>query len=230
MRPPDAKVESIGLHACALSQGLGLQKFRQQKSKSSSSRRNDPFTNEFYVSRYDDDVQNMTDDGWEELGRDISNNTHLKNVYLNEAAKIPFFFRGLTRSNTIKYMHFDENGLSTAGVLSMVPFLQNANNLLELELTDNNIQSEGFNAMFRALSDSPIEALHCDNCGIEAIEIDRNYVPKCLTTLRLKGNRINAGGCRGVAALLQGANSMLGKLFLCNNDINDDGVEHRWRF
>eukprot|EP00985_Skeletonema_marinoi_P022988 scaffold14947_cov71-Skeletonema_marinoi.AAC.1 len=30
---------------------------------------------------------NMTDDGWEELGRDVSNNTHLKNVYyLNEGA------------------------------------------------------------------------------------------------------------------------------------------------
>ena len=28
----------------------------------------------------------MSDDGWEELGRDISNNTHLKNVYLNEGA------------------------------------------------------------------------------------------------------------------------------------------------
>jgi len=29
---------------------------------------------------------NMTDDGWEELGRDVSHNTHLKNVHLNEAS------------------------------------------------------------------------------------------------------------------------------------------------
>jgi len=44
---------------------------------------------------------NMTDDEWEELGRDISNNTHLKNVYLWQGAindhKISFLCRGLTR-------------------------------------------------------------------------------------------------------------------------------------
>mmetsp|Transcript_16205 Transcript_16205/g.32620 ORF Transcript_16205/g.32620 Transcript_16205/m.32620 type:complete len:157 (+) Transcript_16205:202-672(+) len=103
---------------------------------------------------------NMSDDGWEELGRDVSNNTHFKNVYLNEGAlndrKMLFFFRGLTRSNTIEDVHLYENRLSTVGVRSMVPFLQNANNLHELLLCDNNIKSEGFNAVFRALRDSPM--------------------------------------------------------------------------
>ncbi len=28
----------------------------------------------------DDDIPNMTDDEWEELGRDISNNTHLEEL------------------------------------------------------------------------------------------------------------------------------------------------------
>jgi len=171
---------------------------------------------------------NMSDDGWEELGRNVSNNTHLKNVYLNEGAlndrKMSFFFRGLTRSNTIKDVHLYENRLSTVGVRSMVPFLQNANNLHELLLCDNNIKSEGFNAVFRALRDSPIEALNCDNCGIEAIEIDSDYSPKHLTTLRLNQNRINADGCSQISKLLQGGDSTLKRLFLRNNKIDDDGV------
>jgi len=171
---------------------------------------------------------NMTDDGWEELGRDVSNNTHLKNVYLNEGAlndrKMSFFFRGLTRSSSIEYVHLYENRLSTVGVRSMVPFLQNANNLHELLLCDNNIKSEGFNAVFRALRDSPIEALNCDNCGIEAIEIDSDYSPKHLTTLRLNQNRINADGCRQISKLLQGGDSTLKHLYLRNNKIDDDGV------
>mmetsp|Transcript_16208 Transcript_16208/g.32626 ORF Transcript_16208/g.32626 Transcript_16208/m.32626 type:complete len:470 (+) Transcript_16208:202-1611(+) len=171
---------------------------------------------------------NMSDDGWEELGRDVSNNTHLRNVYLNEGAlndrKMSFFCRGLTRSNTIEDVHLYENGLSAVGVRSMVPFLQNANNLHELLLCDNNIKSEGFNAVFRALRDSPIEALNCDNCGIEAIEIDSDYSPKHLTTLRLNQNRINADGCRQISKLLQGGGAILTYLHLRNNKIDDDGV------
>ena len=66
-----------------------------------------------------------------------------------------------------------------------MPFLQNASNLHELLLNDNKIKSEGFYAVFRALRDSPIKHLNCDNCGIEAIQIDSENIPKHLTTLRL---------------------------------------------
>ena len=171
---------------------------------------------------------NMSDDGWEELGRDISNNTHLKNVYLNEGAlndrKMSFLFRSLTNSSSIEDVHLYENRLSTVGVRSMVPFLQNANNLHELLLCDNNMQSEGFNAVFRAMRESPIETLNCDKCGIEVIEIDSENIPKHLTTLRLSGNRISADGCRQISKLLQGGNSTLKNLYLRNNKIDDDGV------
>jgi len=123
---------------------------------------------------------NMTDEESEELGRDIANNTHLKNVYLIGGAfndrKMTLLFGGLTSSSSINVMHLDENGLSTVGVRSMVPFLQNANNLRLLLLNDNNIKSEGFNAVFRALRDSPIETLHCDRCGIGSIEIDSEHI------------------------------------------------------
>ena len=111
-------------------------------------------------------IQNMADEDWEELGRDISNNTHLATVCLYDGAlndqKMSFFFRELTRSSSIENMALYRNELSTAAVQSMVPFLQNASNLRELTLDYNNIQSEGFNMIFRALCDSPMEVLNCN--------------------------------------------------------------------
>ena len=147
-------------------------------------------------------IQNMTDEEWEELGRDIANNTHLEYVNLIDGAlndhKISYLFRGLTRSNTIKVMELYINGLSVAGVRSMAPFLENANYLTRLDLDGNHIQSEGFNVLFRALRDSPIEMLRCGNCDIESIGIDMDNVPKNLAHLFLPHNRINSDGCRGL--------------------------------
>jgi len=190
---------------------------------------NDPDVDELVGKGHYNCIEHMTDEDWEQLGRDISNNTHLTSLYLNEGAlndrKISFFFRGLTRSGTIKYMHLVENELSAAGVRSMVPFVQNVSNLTNLELDDNNIQSEGFNALMRALRDSPIETLSCDRCGIDTIEIDFVSSPKSLKSLHLGDNCINADGCRGLAKLLQGGDSTLKYLHLDDNKIDDEGVE-----
>jgi hypothetical protein len=173
-------------------------------------------------------IQNMTDEEWEEIGRDISNNTHLEELEISEGAlndhKISFLFRGLTRSNSIETMVLTNNGFGVAGVRSMVPFLQNANNLTQLHLNNNDIQSEGFNLLFRALRDSPIETLSCDRCGIESIEIDNGHFPKHLEFLNLYDNSINVNGCHGLAKLLQGADSTLTGLNLAGNQIDDEGV------
>mmetsp|Transcript_19310 Transcript_19310/g.29501 ORF Transcript_19310/g.29501 Transcript_19310/m.29501 type:complete len:178 (+) Transcript_19310:57-590(+) len=126
-------------------------------------------------------VQNMADEGWEGLGQDIASNTHLRSLSLNERAlndhKLSCLFRRLTRSSSIRDVSFSDNGLSAVGLRSMVPFLQNANNLTNLDLEGNNVQSEGFNLLFRSLRDSPIYFLHCGRCGIESIEIDNNHIP-----------------------------------------------------
>ena len=102
--------------------------------------------------------------------------------------------------------------------------MQNANNLLELHLDYNNIQSEGFNVLFRALRDSPIEMLRCGNCDIKSIEIDKNDVPNNLRFLSLSRNSINADGCREISKLLQGGDSTLTTLSLVDNKIDDEGV------
>eukprot|EP00985_Skeletonema_marinoi_P028705 scaffold25772_cov123-Skeletonema_marinoi.AAC.1 len=78
--------------------------------------------------------------------------------------------------------------------------------------------------LFRELCNSPIEALNCDNCGIEAIEIDSEHIPKHLKSLHLNDNRINADGCSELANLLQGGGAAIINLLLNNNKIDDDGV------
>jgi Leucine-rich repeat (LRR) protein len=171
---------------------------------------NDPHTIKFRWAGEDINYynQNITNENWEEIGTDISNNTHLKDLCLHKGAlndrKMTFLFRGLTRSSTLKRMSLYNNALSVVGVRSMVPFLKNATNLLTLNLHNNNLQSEGFNVLLRALRDSPVETLNCDNCGIETIGIDSEHTPKKLKYLRLYDNSINADGCRGLAELLQG--------------------------
>eukprot|EP00985_Skeletonema_marinoi_P021047 scaffold12694_cov141-Skeletonema_marinoi.AAC.5 len=174
-------------------------------------------------------VQDMADDGWEELGQDIASTTHLKEILLNEGTlndrKISCLFRRLTRSSSIREISFCDNGLSAVGIRSMVPFLQNANNLTYLNLNNNNFQSEGFNLLFRALCDSPIEKLSCVSCGIDSVQIDSICMPRNLRSLFLSSISINADGCRGLAKLLQGGDAALTCLSLRNNQIDDEGVQ-----
>eukprot|EP00985_Skeletonema_marinoi_P002745 scaffold1127_cov133-Skeletonema_marinoi.AAC.7 len=172
--------------------------------------------------------ENMTNEEWEELGRDISNNTRLEYLELGSTAlndrNMSLLCRGLTRSASIKNVALYDNGLSVAGVLSMVPFLQNANNLQELDLGDNNIKPEGFNVLCRSLRDSPIESLSCQKCCIESIDVDNDYFPRHLMHLDLGNNNISIDGCHGIAKLLQGKNTALSSLYLTMNKIDDDGA------
>ena len=190
---------------------------------------NDPGVKSIASYGNDGHIQNMTDEEWEELGRDIASNTHLTDVYLCSEAlndhKISCLFRGLTRSNTLKHLDLCSKIPRAVGVRSMVPFLQNANNLIKLDLGFNNILSEGFKILLRALSDSPIEELRCNDCGIESIGFDNELMLKNLKFLRLYDNIINTDGCRGLVKLLQRRHATLESLSLQRNKIGDDGVE-----
>ena len=172
-------------------------------------------------------LQEMTDEEWEEFGRDISNSKHLTEVTLSGGAlndhRLSFLFRGLKRSSIIKGMSLHNNELSAAGVRSIVPFLQNSNNLQGLDLYRNNIQSEGFNILLQALRDSPIEELYCSRCGIESIPNSDSF-PKHLTELYFCHNNIGIEGCRELAKLLQRGDATLKILDLEDNQVGN-GVE-----
>ena len=172
-------------------------------------------------------IQDMTDDGWEQFGRDVSNSNHLDDLQFTQCLddhNMSFLFRGLTRSSSIETFSAAGNEFGFNGVQSMVPFLQNANNLVDLDINYNDITSEGFNLLFRALRDSPIKGLHACHCGLDSIKIDDAYVPNNLLSLFLFGNNINADGCRQIAKLLQRENATLKELLLGHNKIDDEGI------
>ena len=190
---------------------------------------NDPSLTSLFVGA--DEIQNFTNEDLEELGRDISNNTHLTDLDLHGDAagdqSLSFLFRGLARSSSIKSFVLScfPNDLSAAGVQSMLPFLQNADNLVYLKVYISDIQSEGFNLLLRALRNSLVGRLECKRCGIDLIEIDSENTLNNLTQLNLNHNFINADGCRELAKLLQRGDSTLKYLHLDDNEIGDDGVE-----
>ncbi len=194
-------------------------------------RENDPETLEVSSRlEYGQYFQNMSGNHWEQLGLGISSNNHVRELEfhalrdtLNDET-MSSFFRGLTGSNSIEEVRLMYNDFGVEGARSMVPFLQNASNLTSLNFTKNNIGSEGFNLLWRALRDSPIEMLSCGGCGIESIEIDGDHVPKNLTKLFVYDNMINTDDCYELAKLLQGGHSMLKRLDLEYNSIDDEGI------
>ena len=117
-----------------------------------------------------------------------------------------------------------DNTFGVQGIRAMVPILQNANNLTSLNVNNNYVQGEGFNVLWGALRESPIEELWCHGCGIESIEIDSDKIPKCLRILGLCNNDINADGCRELAKILHRESCALKTLDLQFNSIDDEGV------
>ena len=190
---------------------------------------NDP--NQTVIEMYggDDIYENITDEDWEQLGRDMSTNTHLEYFTLVDGAlndhKMTSLFRWLTRSSSINEVYFMNNDFGLEGVRSMVPFLQNASNLKKVDVSHNYIGSEGFKLLMRALGNSPIKTLYCWNCDIESVEIDDNHIPNNLRELVLSENNINADGCRELAKILQGGDCTLTTLCLRRCRIDDKGVK-----
>ncbi len=106
----------------------------------------------------------------------------------------------------------------------MVPFLQNAVNLKKVDVSSNYIGPDGFNTLFRALCDSPVEKLLCVFCGITSIDIDEEHVPKCLKELALTNNEIKADGCRELTKLFQGGgDATLKNLYLVHSKVDAEG-------
>jgi hypothetical protein len=180
--------------------------------------------------------RNMNVEDWEQLGHDAANNTDLKDLFLGEGVlneqKMTSFFRGLTGSNSIETIRLMDNDSGVEGVrsMSMVQFLQNTSNLKKLIINRNNIGSEGFSSLLRALRDSPITTLACNNTGIESIHVDNiDHTPKNLLNLNLSNNNIDAEGCREIARLWQGKASTLTIFGIHNNNIQSEGFNLLWR-
>ena len=189
---------------------------------------NDPRTTKLYGDGDEDFVQNMTDDDWEQLGRNVANNSHLKELFfvaLNDD-RASSFFRGLREFNSsIEYLFLPNCELSAAGVRGMVPCFHYLEKLQKLVLANNDgIGSDGFNILLRSLRFSPIKDLQCDGCGIESIEVDTDFFPCTMEFLSLSDNSISTSGILEIAKVLSCINSRIMKLDISENKIDDEGV------
>jgi len=114
----------------------------------------------------------MTEEDWEQLGREVANNDHLEEFNVHDGAlnnqKMTSLFRGLTRSSSIDAINLYENDPGQ----SMIPFVQNARNLRHMYINAD-MTSDGFAALFRALCNSPFESL--DLRGLSSLEIDSDF-------------------------------------------------------
>lgn len=188
---------------------------------------NDPTLTGIGMAQVADYVRTITD--WEQLGEIIACNSQIQVLhFLNSRSfvadeqTIVSCFRGLTKSNSIDSVSFWSNRLSAVGMRSMVPFLQNANNLQSLDPQGTGIESEGFNILIRALQNSPIDRLVCSRCGIESIEGENKAFPKKLDSLSLDNNGLRADGIQGLMSLLQNPND-LRYLDISGNNVTPEG-------
>ena len=128
-----------------------------------------------------DDVASLSELAWQLLGRYIANNTHLEVIQLTKCGltdnHLSLLFRELVRSEsitdidlsnfnpTIHDAHFNQVGL--VGIQSMVPFLQNSPQLINLNLYGNRcLNNEGFQLLMNTLDGGPIEEFNLGLCSI----------------------------------------------------------------
>ena len=181
-------------------------------------------------------IQNMTNEVWEGIGRDISNNAYLEHLEIIDGAlnddTLSSLFRGLSRSSSIIDLELYNNEFSAAGVRSLEPFMQNSINLRELHISHNNIEAEGFNILLQALCGSPIELLYCIECGITSIEIEK--VPTDLRLLSIGGNNIKSEGFNRLLQSFSDGSVEILNFFNCQMniesiEIDDDSIPRNLR-
>lgn len=198
----------------------------------------------------------LSDTAWKLFGRYIANNTYLENLIsrgLTDERMVPLF-RGLTKSSSIEVLNFDNSrslyNFGAEGIRSMTPFLQNSPKLIKIDLSKNNIDSQGFESLVNALDGGKFEDLPLNKCSITDIsalgnvtlphlrklDLAENSIQNIgnistlenytnLIALKLSKNSIGIEGCRAIAHLLQKEDTNLEFLDLEQNGIGGEGIE-----
>ena len=163
--------------------------------------------------------------GWRLLGRYIANNTHLIRIALE--GPVETLFESFVRSSSIELLVLDSNYFGINGVRSMIPFLQNSPQLVDLTISDNNnINTECFELLVGTLHNNTcIKRLILPNCNITNISaLETNNLPN-LNTLSLAGCNIRREGCIIISNQLQKEGSTLQGVYLNNTGMGDEEAE-----
>ena len=177
-----------------------------------------------------EETENFTNLAWRLFGRYIANNTHLKEINLDNCSitdeKAASLFKELTRSVSLERLDMDGNSFGVEGIRSMIPLLQNSLNLSTLYLDSNrNINSECFGLVVSALHGKSVADLFVGDCNITDISALETHNLPNLRELILNENNIGKEGCQIMANLLQKEGSTLTEVFLIDTGIDDEGTE-----
>jgi len=172
----------------------------------------------------------LSDLAWKLLGRYIANNTHLKTVSLRSCGisdeKMALLFSGLTSSSSISEFDVTINEFGIEGLRSMIPFMSNSPQLINLGVGgNNNINSESFEVLARVLHGRLVEKLYLFDCNITDISALDTYNLPHLQLLHLSENNIGRDGCITISNLLQQEGSTLKQLYLASTEMGDEGAE-----
>ena len=207
------------------------------------------------LSLYLSDVGQFSDLALELLGGYIAKNEHLKDIDLEACgltdAKMSLLFRNWTMGRSLSRLDLEGNEFGVDGVRSMVPFLNNARNLITLHMNNNdNINTACFILMVEALhaAGGSIEELILNQCNIDditalehyllprltSLDLDHNNVQSMPSSLEnylkleqlwLEGSSIGREGFKMIAKLLQNDGSFLKSLDLRSNNMDDLDAE-----
>ena len=177
---------------------------------------------------------------WKELGREIGKNTQLKkigfcglrtNVTTREMEHLEAFCKGLNVNRSIEELSFFACLFVAQGAMLQVlkPFFENNKQLSSLGIRRCDLGPEGICALSSSLIRShSIKKIDFSNNRIDGESVEELvkalYLNHELEELSLAGNDVGRYGCMALAALLQNPQSMLKKLNLRCNNINDEGA------
>lgn len=168
---------------------------------------------------------------WEKLGYYIARNDQLECLSLRRCnlsdENMDAFFRGAARNKQIKVLTLYGNSFGADGMKSLMPFLQYSHNLTSLNVSGNNIETDGLWWLLQGLGDGCIEKLNLRHCGLSNMSIldkPHVYLPNLQVLYLSDNSNIGADGCSSVASLLRSSGS-LKKFYLNRCNIGDEGVQ-----
>ena len=206
--------------------------------------------NELYIQHrhdnYGEDCVNYVPEGADDmgwLGYFIGKNEHLKKLHMNGAFTpssgssvrdvMEPFLRGISRNKSIQEINFTVMDLLGGEMFTMLSsFIKNNHKLTSIDISNCDFGDEGCRLFALAIGSCTNKSLKdfslrdSNIADEEMVDIITSLsMHPHLESLNLNGNRLHKNGCVALATLLGCSAKELQNLHLCNNEINDEGIE-----
>ena len=212
-------------------------------------KRNNPDDDALYIQNLHDQDGEACEDyvpegahdmGW--LGYFIGKNDQLRQLSLSAftptsgtsiAEVLEPFFMGVNNNKSIRELNFE--GIDPLGgrIFTMLgPFFENCSTLIDLTLIESHLGDVGSRLLALAIGSSKHKSLKTvaligsdisDEGSVDiitALSMHSN-----LKQLDIIGNSLSTKGCTALSTLLRCSATRLRKLYLTNNEINDEGID-----